>query len=264
VDVTADSDSPVELGETMQFTATATGTPDITYAWDFGDGVGTSTEQNPTYDYTEPGTYTVTVTATNPCGEDTDTLLVEVTCEDVEITELTSDSPVVLGETMNFTATATGTPDITYAWDFGGAGTQGGTDTNPTFLYDDPGTYTVTLTVENPCPSSDVETLIVVVCDPVEIVSLDSDSPVYVGEAMQFTSTVTGDAPITYAWDFGDEVGTSAEPNPTYTYAEAGTYTVTLTVENCVDMGGPFTDTEILVVEMKLYGIFLPFVARSY
>lgn len=31
--------------------------------WDFGDGVGTSTEHNPLYEYAEPGTYTVTLLA---------------------------------------------------------------------------------------------------------------------------------------------------------------------------------------------------------
>ncbi|MEQ9297081.1 MAG: PKD domain-containing protein [Cyclobacteriaceae bacterium] len=36
-----------------------------TYAWDFGDGVGTSSEENPVYEYAEAGTYDVTLTASN-------------------------------------------------------------------------------------------------------------------------------------------------------------------------------------------------------
>lgn len=32
-----------------------------------------------------------------------------------------------------------------------------------------------------------------------------------------------------YTWDFGDNAGTSTEENPTYTYADGGTYAVTLT-----------------------------------
>jgi PKD repeat protein len=39
------------------------------YSWDFGDGTGTSTEMNPSYTYQDPGTYTVTLTATNEKGD---------------------------------------------------------------------------------------------------------------------------------------------------------------------------------------------------
>lgn len=39
-----------------------------TYAWDFGDNKGTSTEASPTYTYTDGGTYTVKLTVTNEVG----------------------------------------------------------------------------------------------------------------------------------------------------------------------------------------------------
>lgn len=38
------------------------------YSWDFGDGVGTSTEINPTYSYADGGTYIATLTAINELG----------------------------------------------------------------------------------------------------------------------------------------------------------------------------------------------------
>ena len=42
--------------------------------------------------------------------------------------------------------------------------------------------------------------------------------------------------PITsYAWDFGDSIGTSAVQNPVYTYTSEGIYTVTLTVASASD-----------------------------
>jgi PKD repeat protein len=50
----------------ITFTDRSSGTPD-TWLWDFGDG-GSSTEQNPVHTYTVPGTYTVTMTATNAFG----------------------------------------------------------------------------------------------------------------------------------------------------------------------------------------------------
>ncbi len=41
----------------------------VSFNWDFGDG-NTSTDENPTYTYTDGGTYTVVLTATNESGED--------------------------------------------------------------------------------------------------------------------------------------------------------------------------------------------------
>ncbi len=90
----------------------------------------------------------------------------EVVCTPVSITNLTSDSPVLLGETMSFSATASGTEPIAYTWDFGGTGTAGGTGASVTFLYAAVGLYTVTLDVENACPSSDTATLDVEVLAP--------------------------------------------------------------------------------------------------
>ena len=182
------------------------------------------------------------------------------TCNPVSITALTSDSPVELGEVMNFTATVTGTQPITYNWDFGDAGTQGGTDTNPTFTYNAAGAYTVTLDVANACGTdSDFIRVTVTppVCNPVSITALMSDSPVELGEVMNFTATVTGTQPITYTWDFDDD-GTPEQSGVgldtvSHTFASAGSYTVTLDVEN----GCPFTDTDFITVtvggDVELY-----------
>jgi PKD repeat protein len=56
---------------TVSFTDLSTGSP-TSWAWTFGDG-GTSTAQNPSHTYSEPGTYTVTLTATNAYGSDVET-----------------------------------------------------------------------------------------------------------------------------------------------------------------------------------------------
>jgi len=51
----------------LDIVTTNTSRNGVAYAWDFGDGVGTSTEFEPTYSYAEPDTYTITLTVT---GED--------------------------------------------------------------------------------------------------------------------------------------------------------------------------------------------------
>lgn len=59
------------------FTARATGTGDLTYTWDFGDG-SSATTQNPRHTYASPGSYTVQLTVTNASGL-SDTAVARVT-----------------------------------------------------------------------------------------------------------------------------------------------------------------------------------------
>ena len=68
-DFTADYTSGSEP-LTVSFTDQSTNNPN-SWNWDFGDGA-TSTEQNPVHEYTSIGTYTVSLTATNDCGSDTE------------------------------------------------------------------------------------------------------------------------------------------------------------------------------------------------
>jgi serine protease len=57
-----------EVPLVVNFTDQSTGQM-TSWDWDFGDG-GTSTDQNPVYEYTSQGTYTVTLTVTGPGGSD--------------------------------------------------------------------------------------------------------------------------------------------------------------------------------------------------
>ena len=57
-----------------------------------------------------------------------------------------------------------------------------------------------------------------------------SNTNAVINETITFTDE-SAFSPTSWAWDFGDGT-TSTEQNPTHAYAEAGTYTVQLTVEN--------------------------------
>jgi len=157
-DVTADFSGTPTSGcapLTVNFTDLSSG-PVISWAWDFGDGVGTSTAENPSYQYNSPGVYTVTLTATSATCSDGETKTGYITVQTVPVANF-SGSPTsgYAPLSVSFTDLSTGNPD-TWSWDFGdGVGTSSAQ--NPNYTYNDAGTYTVTLTASNAC-GSDGET----------------------------------------------------------------------------------------------------------
>ena len=70
------------------------------------------------------------------------------------------------------------------------------------------------------------------------------------GDAWQFTDSSSGGT--SYLWDFGDG-STSTTQNPTYQYADAGTYTIILTVTNAAGC----TDTAMAIIDAN-GGIVIP------
>jgi PKD repeat protein len=258
------SDSPVELGHTMHFTAEHTGgTVPLTYTWDFGGpGYGANLDTaTPVFTYTEHGGYTVVVTAENECGEGTASTSVEVLCYGPEV-EVSSDSPVELGEAIHFAADVlSGTMPLTYTWDFGGPGYGTGQDTaTPVFTYTAPGDYMATVTVTNACDSDVDSTMVEIQCFGPEAI-LTTDSPVMIGEAMHFSATLTGTAPLSYTWDFGGEgEGSGLDTlTPVFTYTLPGDYVVSLQMTGPC---GPGMVTETVTVDAMAYYVYLPLVRR--
>lgn len=69
-----------EDGRTFRFDASGSHDPDagaLTYHWAFGNGTTSSTVR-PTHTYDKPGTYTVTLTVTDPSGRESAPATLEV------------------------------------------------------------------------------------------------------------------------------------------------------------------------------------------
>jgi PKD repeat protein len=115
-----------------------------------------------------------------------------------------------------------------WLWDFGDQ--QNSIEQNPTHTYTEAGTYTVSLTVTGD-GGTDTETktdyITVTVPPPIANFAADQTSGT-VPMIVNFTDNSTGQISF-WLWDYGDQQS-SNEQNPTHTYSEAGTFTVSLTV----------------------------------
>jgi len=217
--------------------------PDIIvgWLWDFGDGVGTSTLQNPTYIYPafNPGGYDVTLTVTTNRGcTASKTYHVQPIprpAADFEILPLT---PACVNQPVQFhdLTQLNGGGILTFwSWNFGdpGSGSSNTSDAqNPTHTFAIAGTYSVTLTVTNANGCKDT------IVKPVLISALPvanfTNSIACQDTIMTFTDNSTtppGTNIIFYDWNFGDG-GTATGPSPQHTYSNYGNYLVTLTVVN--------------------------------
>jgi len=219
---------------TVNFTDQSTGSP-TSWSWSFGDG-GTSTQQNPSHIYTNPGTYTVSLTAANNCGSDTETKTNYIEVKSPKKADFTfsPESPKE-GEEVQFTDQSTPQAGIvSWSWNFGDGNTS--TEQHPKHTYkqaNNPSqTFSVTLTVEWSDGDSDTETKSVEVDDkdPVAQFHWEPSEPEVGQEITFFDDSESYDGIASWNWDFGDG-GTSPEKNPKHVYLQAGTYKVKLTVK---------------------------------
>ncbi|MFT5823187.1 MAG: gliding motility-associated-like protein, partial [Crocinitomix sp.] len=206
---------------------TAAGVLD-TWTWDFGDG-GTSPDANPTHSFAGTGVYPVELTVTNDLGCE-DIFLLDIEVFDAPLVDFTTVN-LCEGDLTTFTD-ATTIPVgaiVTWAWDFGDAGTSPLTD--PTYTYAIFGTYDVKLvaTSDNGCVDS-IITPITINPSPVADFSFD-DGCVNIDAAFTNLSTSPDGAILTdFSWDFGDGTPADISEDPTHTYGAPGPYDVTLDV----------------------------------
>lgn len=206
------------------------------WEWDFGDS-GTSIETDPLHPYTTAGTYTVELIVSTDAGC-ADTIEHDIDVHPYPTAAFTATTEC-FGNTTVFTDGSSVNGDVisNWQWNFGVTGGTASTG-NPTYDYSAAGVYDVTLTVTtaNSC-SATISNTVEVYATPVA--EFEND-PVCHLVASEFSNTSTIDlgSISTTVWDFGVSGGTSNASDPTYTYIDAGSYTVELVVTSdngCTD-----------------------------
>lgn len=160
-----------------------------------------------------------------------------------------ADQNATAGHTVNFSADNSYDPDgsiVSYLWNFGdGAGAVG---LSTAHAFASSGVYMVTLTVTDNAGATANDNLVVTVGNTPPVASAGADQTSPRGSAVNFSAAGSYDADgsiVSYSWDFGD--GTSATgATASRTYANAGAYTVTLTVTD--NFGATGSDSALVNV----------------
>lgn len=200
------------------------------WSWNWSDGTPLSSLQNPSHNYSNYGTYNVTLIVTSNAGCK-DTLIKNVVVHPLPDVHFVT-TPVCLGTNAMFT-TSSSIPLtdalFSWTWDFDDNSPLA---SNPvvSHLYSTSGSYAVQLKVVSVfgCVDSITNTIIV---RPNPVAGFNNTS-VCQGNNTQFTdNSFTASGTINnWRWDFGDSSPFNNSQNPSHTYAACGSYTSKLII----------------------------------
>jgi PKD repeat protein len=224
----------------------------ISYNWDldndgrYNDGSGAKI----THTFMRNGTYTVGLQVT-------DTLLTSTATATVTVNDLAPKAAFTWtpqsqseGSAVNFVDQSTSYPDaITgWNWDFGGKGSSA--QQNPSFTFDQNGTYHVTLTVTDEDGSTSTISHDIGITNAAPTVNLGNNQTVNEGDTVHFSGSFTDPGALdshTIQWNFGDgSAVVTGTLTPSHVFNDNGVYSVTLTVTD--DSGGIGTGTVTVTV----------------
>jgi PKD repeat protein len=239
---------------TVNFTDTSSGPP-TSWNWSFGDGTPNGTTQNPSHTYTNPGTYTVSLTVSNLCGSDTKTMTKYINVGPPVASFTASPISGCAPLTVNFVDSSSGLL-TSWNWSFGD-GTTNSIVQNPTHQYTNPGTYTVSLTASNSCGSnSKTMTNYITVGPPT--VTITGNIDFCEGSTTTLTANVTGGTPpYTYNWSASSAPGSWNSDNNTFIATNSGTVRVTVT-DSAHCRGVVVSDTNTQVTDGNVPGASYP------
>ncbi len=239
----------------VQFTDQSSNAP-TSWKWEYRKGSGGwtqfSTDQNPALTFTGTGTYRIRLTAANAAGTDTLTKnnYIIVSNPPKPVVEFTGtptsgDAPL----SVQFTDQSSNNP-TSWKWEYrkgSGSWTRFSTEQNPAFTLTATGTYSIRLTATNAGGSNTVAktNYITVTGMPAPLAAFSSTPTLGTSPlTVQFTDESTNN-PTSWKWEYWNLTGGwtqfSTDQNPTYTFQDAGIYSIRLTVTNA---GGSNTLTK--------------------
>jgi gliding motility-associated-like protein len=222
------------------------------WVWNFGDG-DISTDQHPTHNYSDTGTFNVTLTAyNNRCARTATAQIVHIKPPVAEFTfavQACNNKLTVLFDDISKTDPSYG--PVSYLWQFGDPANTTSTFQGDTlFTYPTLGSYTARLTVTNGSCSQTHSALVRIVGDIADFAL--SKSSVCKNEVFTITAINSTPANIaSYEWSINGGPYVANGPTIQTSFPNAGTYSISLrtrdingcldvkTVNNAVTVTGP-------------------------
>ncbi len=180
--------------------------------WAFTNGTN-ATSPSPSFSFTTPGTYTVSLRMTNSCGPSqafVRTVIVKQPPQATVNTIADICGPGTVNPAATIRGCAPASSTLTYAWSFPGGTPASSTSANPgPISYATAGTYTVSLVVTNECGSSTPATRTFRVKPMPALTTTPLSQIICSGSQMTLVS-LTGNLPgVTYAWTTTATAGVS-------------------------------------------------------
>jgi len=225
------------------------------WQWTFDGGTpSTSTEKNPCIKYTIPGTYDVTLTATNALGTDSQIkkgYMTILTAPKPNASFTVNTRNGVTGSYIYFRDISSNFP-TSWKWTFTGGTPSISTSSYDSVIYKNPGTYDVKLVASNASGSDSVISKgYIAISIPTKPIAdfMTYSRNTEAGSSISFHDKSLNN-PTAWKWTFdGGTPSTSTEKNPSVTYNTIGSYDVKLIVTNSAG-----SDTII----RKKYSVVLP------
>ena len=237
------------IPDTLHFTNQSTGFG-FSSLWSVSPSAGvsfvnstTSTSTNPDFKFAQSGIYTVTLKVTNTCGPNTKTFTIKAKDKPTVTLQTLPDICENTGITFNSTYFSVATNNggtLSYNWTvtpnsgFSYQNATSATSAAPSYNFTTAGTYTISVAVTNDCGTV-TKTGTLNVRPAVQLITSISDVGGCAPKLITFTDASTG-LQLTHLWTvqpnsgFTYATGNSTSASPSMLFNNAGTYTITHTL----------------------------------
>ncbi len=250
------SANEVYRDESVSFTDKSiplTGTEIVAWDWNFGENdESVSTQQNPTYAYTEIGDYTVILIVTDNQGmiaRATQTISVKTPEDELAHADFELSAEVFdINELIEFKDTsipAIGATITSWSWSFGQDADAVSSEQNPTYAYTQSGNYSVSLTVVDSKNNESTVSKDIQIMDPADKIITLWRSELWGNIQNTVSPALSPDGSVAYAWSDGYPSGEDNVVLKAYDVA-TGSVNWTFQVSDAYESVHPGSDVRLI------------------